>query len=56
MPCLALSAKPESVSMDSDPSTHLTLCSTAHSNRQKSSTNPAFIQGSAPEIATLIQQ
>lgn len=58
MPCLALSAKPESVSVDSDPSTQkglpfallLTLIG------RKAQLTPAFIQGSAPEIVTLIQQ
>lgn len=38
MSCLALSAKPESVSVYSDPSSQrFTLCSAAYSNRQKSS-------------------
>lgn len=58
MPCLALSAKPESVSVYSDPSTQrglpfallLTLIG------RKAQLTPAFMQGSAPEIAPLTQQ
>ena len=58
MPCLALSAKPESVSVYSDPSTQrglpfallLTLIG------RKAQLTPAFIQRSAPEIAPLTQQ
>lgn len=55
MPCLALSAKSESVSVYSDPSTQrglpfallLTLIG------RKAQLTPAFIQGSVPEIALL---
>lgn len=58
MPSLALSAKPESVSVYSDPSTQrglpfallLTLIG------RKAQLTPAFIQRSAPEIAPLTQQ
>lgn len=58
MPCLALSAKSESVSVYSDPSAQrglpfallLTLIG------RKAQLTPAFIQGSAPEIALLTQQ
>lgn len=57
MPCLVLSAKSESLSVYSDPSTQrglpfallLTLIG------RKAQLTPAFIQGSAPEIALLTQ-
>lgn len=58
MLCLALSAKPESVSVSSDPSTQksspLALLLTLIG--RKAQLTPAFILGSAPEIAPLTQQ